>query len=295
MRSRTVFRVFGASAAVVVLAGTMATGAMAARPDATATSLTYGDFGGNGHAGFSTTLAYEAKSTASKVYLNAPITGGTGVPLLSVTRNGSAVDACEVVADPLAIRCEFRKVRNGDVLQAVFSVSPAADASAVTADAEWSTTGYVSGRNNSHGDAWEDGAKTAFRNASPNFAGGFGNQNLSTGGVLGYGNRQIASLVGLPAAGYASIDDDAGTTDTHYPLIAIKVNDGHPAAFVVQIVYKAGSPAPASFVHTSDGYPTAEYLPCVYGQPKEGCFTYKASTNTATIYLLHNGSLRRTS
>jgi hypothetical protein len=295
MRSRSLLRVFGAAAAVVVLAGTMATGAMAARPSATATSLTFGDFGGNGDAGFSATLAYSAKSTAARIYLDAPITGGSGVPLLAVTRNGSAVDACEVVAAPLAVRCEFRLVRNGEVLQAVFAVSPAAGASAVTADAEWSTTGYVSGRNNSHGDAWEDGATTAHRNPSPNFAGGFGNEHLATGGELGSGNTQIASLVGLPAGGYASIDDDAGDTDSDYPLIDITVNDGHPAAFVVKIVYPAGSPPPTSFVHTSDGYPTAEYLPCVYGQPKEGCFTYKAWTSTATIYLLHNGSLRRTS
>lgn len=289
-----VMRVVAAVAAAAILAGQFATGVLAKVPEATATSTTFGDFGGNGNAGFSATLEYTAKSTASKVYLNVAITGGESVPLLSVTRKGVPTDDCSVVSSPLGIRCLFKLVRAGDTLSIVYAVRPTAAASAVTADAEWSTAGYVSGGNNSHGDAWQDGVRTAKRNPSPNFAGGFGNRSLSTAGVPGAGNPQIASLLDLPEGRYASIDDDAGQTGTAYPLIVIRVNDGKPAPFRVQIRYGAGS-KPVSFVHVSEGYEDAEYFHCGHGQPLVNCFTFDKATKTATIYLLHNGSLRRTS
>lgn len=287
-------RVVAAVAVAAILAGQFATAALAKVPEATATSTTFGDFGGNGDAGFSATLQYTAKSTASKVYLNVAITGGVSVPLLSVTRKGVPTDDCVVVSSPLAIRCLFKLVRAGDTLSVVYAVRPQTDVAAVSADAEWSTTGYVSGGNNSHGDAWQDGVRTAKRNPSPNFAGGFGNRVLSTTGVPGAGNPQVASLLDLPEGRYASIDDDAGPTGTDYPLIVIRVNDGKPAPFRVQIKYPDG-PKPVSFVHVSDGYEDAEYFRCVHGQPLVNCFTFDKATKTATIYLLHNGSLRRTS
>ena len=320
-------RVVAAVAVAAILAGQFATAALAKVPEATATSTTFGDFGGNGDAGFSATLQYTAKSTASKVYLNVAITGGVSVPLLSVARKGVPTDDCVVVSSPLAIRCLFKLVRAGDTLSVVYAVRPQTDVAAVSADAEWSTTGYVSGGNNSHGDAWQDGVRTAKRNPSPNFAGGFGNRVLSTSGVPGAGNPQVASLLDLPEGRYASIDDDgyargsghhpdegsyayhrsfhpgivtvesdsdASPTGTDYPLIVIRVNDGTPAPFRVQIKYPDG-PKPVSFVHVSDGYEDAEYFRCVHGQPLVNCFTFDKATKTATIYLLHNGSLRRTS
>jgi hypothetical protein len=287
-------RAVAAGAAAAILAGQFATGVLAKVPEATATSTTFGDFGGNGDAGFSATLVYTAKSTASKVYLNVAITGGVSVPLLSVTRKDVPTDDCSVVSSPLAIRCLFKLVRAGDTLSVVYAVRPQTNAAGVSADAEWSTTGYVSGGNNSHGDAWQDGVRTAKRNPSPNFAGGFGNRALSTSGVPGAGNPQVASLLDLPEGRYASIDDDAGPTGTNYPLIVIRVNDGQPAPFRVQITYPEG-PKPVSFVHVSEGYEDAEYFRCVHGQPLVNCFTYDKWSKTATIYLLHNGSLRRTS
>ena len=94
----------------------------------------------------------------------------------------------------------------GETFAVTFAVKPAA-AGDVTATGGWSSTGYVVGGNNSHGDAWGIGGKTpsgdrslsltATYNASGDFAGGFGNTTLTT---QASNNKQSAKLTGLPPA-----------------------------------------------------------------------------------------------
>lgn len=282
----------GAAAALSLqlVAGT----ASAAVPNASATGQALGTFGGNGYAGFTQTFAYADSSTLSKLYLESDITGGASVVSLAVTKNGqSAANACSVQASPLAVKCQFKTIRNGDVIKLTFAVSPLANAASVSTEGFWSSTGFVLGGNNSHGDAWSTTKLTAVRNASANFAGGFGNTSLDTSTTNLGGNGQAASLKNLPSGKYAFVNDNAATvSDSNFPIIEISVNGGAAASFQLVIVYPHGTNAPASFVHTSDGYATTTYTRCS-GSTRVNCFTWSQNSNTATLYLQHNGTLKR--
>lgn len=262
--------------------------ASAAVPAGDASASTTYDFAGGGNAGFVTRFKFNG-SNLSKLYLNAPITGGAAVPLLLVSKNGSASNACSVQASPLAVNCSFGKTKGGDEFIVQLAVTPAAGAAAVSTTPAWTSSGNVPGGNNSHGDLWTPGLLTAHGSSSPDLSAGFGNLTLSTKPDFG-SNKQYAKLQNLPANKYASVNDNAGANGD-FPIIELSVNGGSAATFQLLITYNS-TKAPKSFTHTSPAYPTVVYCPCK-NNPKSDCFDWSAATRTVTLYLSHNGSIRR--
>jgi hypothetical protein len=116
------------------------------------------------------------------------------------------------------------------------------------------------------------------------------------------GNPQVAALDKIPSNVGASIRDDADcAVASAFPCIDINVDGGTSFAnpFIVQVQYYA-SGAPTSFVHTYKNAAGVDQPPqtineCAKRNPTYPCFTFSNKNNTVTIYLLHNGSLRRTS
>ena len=205
---------------------------------------------------------------------------------------------CSVTA--AVIKCEFKSVKKGEQFAITFAVKPAT-ASNVVASGGWSSTGYVVGGNNSHGDAWGIGGKnaagqimslTATYNASGDFAGGFGNTTLTT---QASNNKQSAKLTGLPSGKYASVNDD-GSTALYggFPEIDITVNDGNPANFQLVITYPKNTQAPNAYLHISSGEQTRTSS-ARRARRRSTASPGTRRAATATLYLAHNGSLRRTS
>ena len=268
----------------------------AAVPNATSSGAVLGDVAGDGWAGFTTSYTF-SDNNIPKLFLEIDITNGASVPVFEATRNGDAAKCATVTAT--VIKCEFKSVRNGDEFSITLAVKPATAAD-VTIIGGWSTTGYVVGGNNSHGDAWGIGGKnasgqimslTAEYNENGDYAAGFGNTSLTTQAST---NKQSAKLTGLPSGKYASVNDDGSTTlYGGFPEVDVVVNNGDPANFQLVITYPANTKAPTAYLHISSGEQT--YLECQKGAPKTNCFTWDKKAYAATLYLEHNGSLRRTS
>lgn len=293
--------------ALQLFAGTTA----AAVPNAGSDGFAYGDFAGDGWAGFSMSYSYDDSSTLAKLYLEIDISGATAVKQFELTRGSTAIRGCSVSAS--VIKCEIRTVRSGDDFSATLVVEPSDTADEVRLEGGWSSTGYVPGGNNSHGDAWDlcvvaagdlydgcdvdDDATTtndlvSSRTGDGNVAAGFGNSSLNTSTTDLGGNRQAASLKSLPNGKYAYVNDNAGDGG-EFPLVDISVNDGDPAPFQLVIVYPKGTGSPKSFEHVSEGYDPATYLACQKGKTKVDCFEWSNKNSTVTLFLSHNGQLRR--
>jgi hypothetical protein len=297
-------------ATAALLATALAVPATAAVPAATSGGSTYGQFGGDGYAGFSLDYTLTDTSTLAKLFLEVDISGAASVKLFSVTLNGSSVKGCQ---QPTAagFTCDFKTVRTNDTFHIDLALQPLAGADVVALSGGWSSSGYVTGGNNSHGDAWDlcqigqDGCidgdpndpamlnvLTSTRNSSVDAAAGFGNKTLSTASDFGT-NNQAATLLNLPAGKYASVNDNFAPDASGFPIIELTVNNGALATFQLQIFYPKGTKAPSSYIHTSDNYPTETYYECQKGSPKVSCFTWEQKSNTAVLYLLHNGGVRR--
>jgi len=267
--------------------------ASAALPTAQVSGSSYGGYANGGYAGFTATFKLTDSSTLSKLFLEADITGGTSVPILIATKNGAAVKGCSVQTTPtLAVLCSFKTVRPGDAFVITYAVNPSASAAAVTTEGLWSSSGFVTGGNNSHGDTWTSGVRTSTHSTSPDVAAGFGNLTLSTKADFA-SNKQYAKLQNLPSNVYASVDDNNGAVIGGSQAILLSVAGGAPATFQVLVSYPNGIGAPDFFTHVSDGYPTATYYACAKNAPKVDCFDWSKQTRTVTLYLSHNGTLRR--
>jgi len=273
---------------------------LAAVPNASAEGDSSGTWGGDGWAGFTAEFHYADSSTLSKLYLEIDITNAAGVPYFTATKNDANVNGCATtVSNPTAvIKCTFKTVRNGDDFAITFGVNPAG-AGSVVASGNWSSTGFVPGGNSSHGDAWEiadsaadDDTLVVAYDEDPDHAAGFGNTSLTT---QTSSNKQSAKLTGLPAGKFASVNDNAGSDGFGFSAIELSVNGGAAEDFNLVITYPKNTQAPKSYLHISSGYTDAEYFLCQKGQPQIDCFTWDKKNYTATLYLAHNGSLRRTS
>lgn len=284
-----------AALALQLFAGT----SVAAVPNATASGTASDAWAGDGWAAFTASFHYADSSTLSKLYLEIDIDNASELISFSATKEGNAVNGCDrtVSGGTAVIKCTFKTVRNGDDFLISFVVDPAA-AGPVNASGNWSSTGFVPGGNSSHGDAWEiadsatdDQTLTVNYDADPDHASGFGNSSLST---QASNNKQSAKLTGLPSGKYAAVNDNAGADGFGFSVITLVVNGGDPANFQLSITYPKNTQAPNSYLHVSDGYANTEYFLCSRGQTVN-CFTWDKKSATATLFLAHNGSLRRTS
>jgi hypothetical protein len=57
-------------------------------------------------------------------------------------------------------------------------------------------------------------------------------------------------------------------------------------------VYPKGTNAPSSYTHTTDAN-VQIYTACAKNQAKFECFDWSNRNNTVTLYLHHNGTLKR--
>jgi hypothetical protein len=291
--------------------------ASAAVPSADSFGESFGSYGGDGWAGFSTSLSYTDSSTLAKLYLEVDVTGGDAVKYFSVTKEGGPIagNPCSYSSAPITIKCLFKTVRNGDDFNLTFAVTGASTATRVTATGGWSSTGFVLGGNNSHGDSWplcdvgnpgcvvagpsdatyDEGTiyLESVRDDDANHASGFGNLSLSTSGAFSSNNPQVAKLANLPPGKYASVND-AGANVGPFPDINIDVNGGSALdgtdTFQLVIVYPKGTNSPSSYEHVTSGQ---TYTACARNATKFECFDWSNKNNTVTLYLRHNGTLRR--
>jgi len=302
------------SAAAALSLQLLAGAASAAVPTATSDGSSLGNFAGDGWAGFSMSYDYHDSSTLSKLYLEIDISGASAIQQFDITRTGANV-ARSCAQSPTVITCSFKTVRNGEHFQIQLVLNPSVTASEVRLTGGWSASGFVLGGNNSHGDSWDlcqaDNAThgcdvfvdpklnelVSSRIGDADDAAGFGNLSLTTNTNFGL-NKQTAKLVDLPGGQYASVDDNAGGDATGFSWISISVNGGAPlpadGTFQLVIVYPKGTSAPKSFQHyNTENVLTDTYLLCAKGATKINCFDWSNKTNTATLYLHHNGSIRR--
>lgn len=292
-----------AALAVQLFAGT----ASAAVPNATSGGFSHGDFSGNGWAGFELSYDYLDGSTLSRLYLKIDIAGAAKIQAFDITRGGTSLKGCSV--SETVITCSAKTVRNGEHFAATLVVEPLETASEVRLTEGWSASGYVTGGNNSHGDSWDlcqagqngcqvdDNPETlnelvSSRTGDDDTAAGYGNLTLST---KTSNNKQSAQLNGLPSGKWASVNDNAGSDGVGFSIIDLSVNGGDEASFELVITYPKNTSAPKSYFHFANAnYPDTEYFVCSKKQTTN-CFTWNKKTYQATLYLEHNGSLRRTS
>jgi hypothetical protein len=256
-----------------------------------------------GNVAFFATYSLTDSGTLARLYADLDLTGAA-TATVSATKNGSPVAKACTPATGTSFDCSFKTVRQGDVIEVKVLATPAAYTAGahVALTSSFSTTGNTdSDGGTSHGDTWDSSASSAY-NADPNFAGGYGASNLSTRGTLSAtGNPQIAALSRIPSNVGATVFDAAAcTTPSAFPCIDINVDDGTTFGdpFILQVQYYANG-APTSFVHTYEDSAgdeqTQTITECARRNPSYPCFTFSNRNSTATIYLLHNGQVRRTS
>ena len=315
MRPSTFRRVAGGFSAALLIGATFLTSAgltSAAVPTATAASEAIpASFSAGNLAGFRGVYDYGDSSTLSKLYLTVVGTGTSGSAFAGATRNGATVlNAC---TGGTTVLCTFKQVRFGDHIVVTVAFTPTADH--VTATFTWSSTGFTTSDTgqNSHGDTWDGVLLTSSLSNDPDYAGGFvvgSNGTIGDIQVVSATNPQATRLASLPANVAATVKDGANvlppvdcvdTTQIDCTALigewsTVTVGDGQTftTLFTVSIVYYSGTPK--SFVHIyidGNGDPQQEFIgPCAKKSPTYPCFTWNASTNTATIFTYHNGSYR---
>jgi hypothetical protein len=293
-------------AALQVFAGA----AGAAVPTATASSEAIPASYSAGHAaGFRGTYDYQDGSTLARLYATIETSGAANVAFAAASVNGSTV--ARACGNTLPLVCTFRQVRFGDHIVVTAAFTPSDGATAVTATYSWSSTGStVSDGGTSHGDIWDGVPHTASLSTDPNYGGGFvtgSGGSIANLQVVNASNRQATRVAGVPSGLAATVLDGPTVTGSCVDTTQIDcdsligewsevtVGDGQTfqSAFTITITYYQGTPK--GFVHTYGDPLQQEFIgACPKKNPSASapCFTWKASTNEATIYTFHNGSYR---
>jgi hypothetical protein len=254
-------------------------------------------------AGYQIHIVNNGPSNISQLYLNDDF---GGAPVFLTTSQGT----CNA-AGPLF--CAFGAVNaNATVDVTVAFTTPSSGSSfPVTFQLNTSGSTFTDVKNRSHGDLLTVAVSTALNNGK-NFAGFFttdANQGIGDNDTLSGNNKQSTRIGDLPAAVPATVSDgsvtaDACTTDLANGIdcslidgetSVVNVANGapDPNGFFIVIHYKNGS-TPTAFVHTYGaglqqriGQCPSNVAPTLADYP---CFTWDATTTTATIYVIQNGS-----
>lgn len=324
MQRARISRVTSIAGTAALILGLLPGVASAALPSADPTQRSLlAEYSAGNDAGFEGTLKSTDTSTLPRLYLAVDTVGVAALSYVRATINGAVVaNACDKPGDPLPVDCLFRRVRPGDLVRVVIGVTPEVTASGVAVHYTWSTTGAGSGSgDNSHGDTWEvvdtaggDVYSTSTLNGSGDYAGGFNESAIETTLAVSRSNPQAARLSNLPAAVPSSVRDtladgssalltcvDSAEIDCDQLVgdwVEVNVGEGQTfgSVFVIDIVYYQGNPK--FFVHSyldEGNQVQQEYVgPCPRRNPASSapCFTWKASTGTATIYTYFNGGWR---
>ena len=298
----------GSLLAMQVLAGSTAAAIPSAIAESEAIPTTYSTGDAAGFRGF---FLFTDVSTLSKLFLRIDVDAALADNVYyAVEKNGATVpaNACSVVDEDVV--CSFKTVRQGDRFTARAGYLPKLappDQTQVSATFIWNSTGVPDNGDQSHGDDWDAVERVASLDEDEvNYGGGFtysGDTSVQND-PIGPGNVQAAKLVGLPQGIAATVQDgltdgpcqttadvDCGAVSGEW--VEVFVGDGlNYPVFKLEITYASGQPK--GFVHTflnSAGEPVQEFIgTCAKKNPTYPCFTWKSSTNTATIFTEHNGS-----
>jgi hypothetical protein len=255
-------------------------------------------------AGYSVTITNNGPSNISSLYLVTKTTDAAVYVDDSQGRN-----ACTDAG--VALKCAFGALNPLEHVTVVAAYTTSGSGS-FDPVFEGNTTGQAfTDPKRSHGDALVDlDFAGTMLNADKNFGGAF---NVTLGFVANNAsltgqNKQSTKVSNLPAATGATVLDGPGATGscTNDPtkgldcskLIGewseVNVGTGGPyaAPIVVEISFKSGNPS--AFVHVLDSGTQEIISRCpnnVYDGSVTPCFTWDGH-NTATIYLLFNGTMR---
>jgi hypothetical protein len=132
-------------------------------------------------------------STLSKFFLTAPGSNAYGATWFN-DANPTAISSCDTTGGVL--KCTFGQVTPGQTIYVTVGITTGSGPSESVAF-EWSASGFVLGKNKSHGDVFE-WLDSVSLNGSANFAGQFAFDNtlavIGNGSSLGNGNKQQTAI-----------------------------------------------------------------------------------------------------
>ena len=244
-------------------------------------------------------------SNISKLFLTART--NAAFDSVTVINTGKTAGSCSPgTGAGIALMCSWKPLKPGASVRVRLILTAPASGSSLPVNFEWSSTGFVRGGNNSHGDLFTKDDSAALNGDINSFAGRWlksGTENLivQTNPALSNGNPQSTKITaptdGIPVT--AGEDNDLSDCqelfgeDCFGQASVINVNDGEtfPGGFTVEVVYKGKFPY-AEFVHILDDG-TPEFLEECGETPEPPCFEldvdWYAHTTTVTFHLLENG------
>ena len=245
--------------------------------------------------------------------------GGSNISKLFLTaRTAAAFDSVTVINDGntagscgagpgggVALQCKWKPFKPGASTRVRLILTAPASGSSLPVNFEWSSTGFVPGGNNSHGDLFTKNDSAAVNGDIDSFAGrwvkaGSANLVVQTNPNLSNGNPQSTKIMAPTSGIPVTAGEDSNLSDCQEffdgcfgQASVLNVNDGaiFPGGFTVEVVYKGKFPY-AEFVHFFDDGTFEELEEC--GEtPAAPCFQadvdWYAKTTTVTFYLLENG------
>lgn len=243
------------------------------------------------------------KSNISKLFLTATTTGT--FHSVTVTNFNGAKGSCGPgPGNGVELSCSWKPLSKGGAVQVrvVFTTPSTGDSMPVLF--EWSSSGYVPGSNNSHGDLFVQTDSVALNGDANLFAGGFlttgDDPVVQTNPALGEGNPQSTKItspafnIPVTAGENNDISDCEEVFEECFGQASIiSVNNGQtfPGGFTVHIVYNAKHYY-AQFVHFFDDGTYEELEEC-YGEPVAPCVEVSiyAHKTFVTAYLTENGKI----
>jgi hypothetical protein len=241
-------------------------------------------------------------SNISKLFLTARTTAAFD----SVTwiNSGNTAGTCSPgTGGGVALRCNWKPFKPGASVRVRLVLTAPASGSALPVNFEWSSTGFVTGGNNSHGDLFTKNDSAALNGDTNSFAGRYIKKDASkvveTNQDLGEGNPQSTKITApvdeIPVI--AAEDDDLTDCqelfgeDCFGQATIINVNAGqvYPDGFTVEVVYLGEFPD-ADFIHFLDNGGSEDLDPCGE-EPEVPCFdlTVDEGFTFVTFHLLQNG------
>jgi hypothetical protein len=247
------------------------------------------------------------KSNISKLFLTART--DAAFDSVTVTNTGKTAGSCSPGSDDgIALQCKWKPLKPGASVRVRLILSAPESGSSLPVNFEWSSTGYVTGGNNSHGDLFTKDDSAALNGDINTFAGRWvkaGDENLivQTNPALSNSNPQSTKIIAptdaIPVT--AGEDNDLSECEALFgedcfgqaSVLSVNAGQVYPGGFTVVVVYKGKFPY-AEFVHILDDG-TPEFLEeCGESpEPEPPCFEldvdWYARTTTVTFHLLQNG------
>jgi hypothetical protein len=254
-------------------------------------------------------------STLSKFFLSAPGSNAYGATWFN-DGNPNAISSCDHPNGVL--KCTFGQVTSGQTIYVTVGITTGSGPTE-SVSFDWSTSGFVLGKNKSHGDAFEWKDQVSL-NGSGDFAGQFAFDNtlaLITNGSVGNNNKQQTALdttghgaIPLTVLDGPNLPDSCAGVDVVCPTTfwsewsEVSVDNGtvFGTAFKITITYYKGpNPNQVNGVYhswTEGPLPHEELITAQFppgGAPTEipSFSVEKVGQNTVlVIYSYHNGPYR---